>query len=88
MTPAAVLDVARDALLTILLVSGPILIVGLAVGIAVSLLQALTQIQEQTLVFVPKIIAIFGVLLLLLPFIGDIMAGQTARLMSRIATGG
>jgi flagellar biosynthetic protein FliQ len=88
MTPAAVLDVARDALLTILLVSGPILIVGLAVGVAVSLLQALTQIQEQTLVFVPKIIAIFGVLLLLLPFIGDVMASQTARLMSRIATGG
>ena len=88
MTPAAVLDVARDALLTILLVSGPILVVGLAVGVAVSLLQALTQIQEQTLVFVPKIIAIFGVLLLLLPFIGDVMASQTARLMSRIATGG
>jgi flagellar biosynthetic protein FliQ len=88
MTPAVVLDVARDALLTILLVSGPILIVGLAVGVAVSLLQALTQIQEQTLVFVPKIIAIFGVLLLLLPFIGDVMASQTARLMSRIATGG
>ncbi|WP_163602887.1 flagellar biosynthetic protein FliQ, partial [Klebsiella pneumoniae] len=64
MTPADILDVARDGILTVILVSAPLMIVGLVVGVAVSLVQALTQIQEQTLVFVPKIIAIFATMLL------------------------
>ncbi len=88
MTPAIVLDVARDALLTTLIVSGPLLVVGLVVGIVVSLFQALTQIQEQTLVFVPKILAVFATFLLLMPFIGDAMSSQMTRLMARIASGG
>jgi Bacterial export proteins, family 3 len=56
MTGPEVMDVARDAIVTLILVTTPLMAVGLIVGVAVSLLQALTQIQEATLVFVPKIL--------------------------------
>jgi flagellar biosynthetic protein FliQ len=82
-----VLDVARDAIWTIVLVSSPLMLVGLVVGVAISLLQALTQIQEQTLVFVPKILAIFVTLLLALPFMADVLHSHMMRLTSRIAGG-
>lgn len=58
----------REAILLIIKLSLPILVVALAVGVIISLLQALTQIQEQTLTFVPKMLAVFGLLVLLLPF--------------------
>ena len=87
MTGAEVLDVARDAIWTIVIVSLPLLLVGLVVGVAISLVQALTQIQEQTLVFVPKILAIFVTLLLALPFMADAMHGQMMRISSRIIGG-
>lgn len=63
-----ILDVAREAIFLSIQLSAPILLVGLAVGLAIGLLQALTQIQEITLVFVPKIIAIFLGMFLLLPW--------------------
>ena len=75
MTGPEVLDVARDAIVTLVLVSSPLMLVGLAVGVAISLFQALTQIQEMTLVFVPKILAIFVAMLLALPFMADVAAG-------------
>ncbi|KQW22386.1 flagellar biosynthetic protein FliQ [Afipia sp. Root123D2] len=87
MTGAEVLDVARDAIWTIVIVSLPLLLVGLVVGVAISLVQALTQIQEQTLVFVPKILAIFVTLLLALPFMADALHGQMMRISSRIIAG-
>ncbi|KPF98916.1 flagellar biosynthesis protein FliQ [Rhodopseudomonas palustris] len=87
MTGPETLDVARDAIWTIVIVSGPLMVVGLVVGVAVSLVQALTQIQEQTLVFVPKIIAIFITLVLTLPFMADQMHVEMLRISSRI-TGG
>ena len=59
MTGPEVLDVARDAISTLILVAAPLMLVGLVVGVVISLFQALTQIQEMTLVFVPKILAIF-----------------------------
>ena len=59
MTGPEVLDVARDAIYTLIMVASPVMLVGLAVGVAISLLQALTQIQEMTIAFVPKILAIF-----------------------------
>ena len=59
MTGPEVIDVARDAIYTLIIVSAPVMLVGLIVGVVVSLFQALTQIQEQTLAFVPKILAIF-----------------------------
>jgi flagellar biosynthesis protein FliQ len=87
MTGPEVLDVARDAILTLLIVSAPLMLVGLVVGVAISLFQALTQIQEMTLTFVPKILAMFFALLVALPFMGDAMQGHMARLMARIAGG-
>jgi len=60
-----IIDLARELLLTALIISGPILLVGLAVGVSVSLFQALTSIQEQTLSMVPKMIAVIVVVLLL-----------------------
>ena len=74
MTGAETLDVARDAIWTIVVVSSPLMVIGLVVGVVVSLFQALTQIQEQTLIFVPKILAIFVTLLLALPFMADLAA--------------
>ena len=73
MTGAEVLDIARDAILTLLIVSAPLMLVGLVVGVAISLFQALTQIQEMTLTFVPKILAMFFAMLVALPFMGDAM---------------
>ncbi len=87
MTGAETLDVARDAIWTIVVVSSPLMVVGLVVGVVVSLFQALTQIQEQTLVFVPKIIAIFVTLLLALPFMADALESHMMRISSRIIGG-
>ena len=84
MTGGETLDVARDAIWTIVVVSSPLMVVGLVVGVVVSLFQALTQIQEQTLVFVPKILAIFVTLLLALPFMADSMHSHMMRISSRI----
>jgi len=87
MNGAEVLDVARDGILTLLWVAAPLMIVALVVGVAISLVQALTQIQEMTLVFVPKIIAIFVALMVALPFMGDLMNGYMGRIASRIISG-
>ncbi|MEW6073157.1 MAG: flagellar biosynthetic protein FliQ [Planctomycetota bacterium] len=66
-----VIDLAQELLLTALLISGPVLLVGLIVGVSVSLFQALTSVQEQTLSLVPKMIAVVCVALLMLaPAIG------------------
>ena len=82
------LDVARDAIFTLVLVSSPLMLVGLAIGVAISLFQALTQIQEMTLVFVPKILAIFVAMLIVLPFMADVLQGQMARIAARIISMG
>lgn len=87
MSGPEVLDVARDAIITLVLVSSPLMLVGLAVGVAISLFQALTQIQEMTLIFVPKILAIFGTMLIALPFMADSLQGYMARLAARIMGG-
>ena len=87
MTGPEVLDVARDSIMTLVYVSSPLMIVGLVVGVVISLLQALTQIQEQTLVFVPKILAIFVTLLLALPFMADSLHSHMMRISSRIIGG-
>jgi len=69
------------------LVSSPLMLIGLAVGVAISLFQALTQIQEMTLVFVPKILAIFIAMLVALPFMADTLQGHMTRIALRIAGG-
>jgi flagellar biosynthetic protein FliQ len=88
MTGAEVLDVARDGIWVLIIVSAPMMIVGLVVGVVIALFQALTQIQEMTLVFVPKIIAIFITMLIALPFMGEAMAGYMTRIADMIVTGG
>lgn len=87
MTGPEVLDVARDAIVTLLIVSLPLMLVGLVIGVVVSLLQALTQIQEATLVFVPKIIAIFVALLIALPFMADKLHANFIRITTHITSG-
>lgn len=87
MTGPETLDVARDAIWTIVIVSGPLMVVGLLVGVVVSLVQALTQIQEQSLVFVPKILAVFATMMLTLPFMGDALSSYMLRISSQIIGG-
>lgn len=85
MTGAEVLDVGRDAIWLTLQLCAPVLIVGLVVGVAIGLFQALTQIQEATLVYAPKIVAIFISLLLALPLMGALMSGFMRQIAARIA---
>jgi flagellar biosynthetic protein FliQ len=87
MTGPEVIDVARDSIWTLVLVASPLMLVGLIVGVAISLLQALTQIQEMTLAFVPKILAIFVAMLLALPFMADALQGHMTRMAARIIGG-
>lgn len=88
MTGDAILDLAREGIWVMIIIAGPMMIVGLVVGVVIALFQALTQIQEMTLVFVPKILAIFVTLLLTLPFMGAILNSYMARLADMIITGG
>ena len=85
MNGAEVLDIGRDAIWLTIQLSAPVLIVGLVVGVGIGLLQALTQIQEATLVYTPKIVAIFLSLLLFLPMMGALMSGFMREIAARIA---
>jgi flagellar biosynthetic protein FliQ len=87
MTGPEVMDVARDAIVTLILVASPLMLVGLIVGVIISLLQALTQIQETTLVFVPKILAIFLAMLIALPFMADRLHSNFLRIAAHIISG-
>jgi flagellar biosynthetic protein FliQ len=87
MTGPEVLDVAREAIYTLVIVSAPVMLVGLVVGVVISLLQALTQIQEQTIAFVPKILAIFVSLLIALPFMAERLHMEMLRIAARIISG-
>jgi len=84
MNGSEVLDVGRDAIWLTLQLCAPILIVGLVVGVAIGLLQALTQIQEATLVYAPKILAIFLALLVFLPVMGALMSAFMIQIAARI----
>jgi flagellar biosynthetic protein FliQ len=81
-----VLDIARDAIFVMLKIGAPIMAVALLIGLAISLVQALTQIQEMTLSFVPKILVMFVSLLLLLPFMISTLSTFTERLADRIVS--
>ena len=80
-----VLDLGRDALWTTVWMCAPVMIAGLVVGLLIAFFQALTQIQEMTLVFVPKIIAIFAALLIFLPLMGALLAGFAEQIFTRLA---
>lgn len=87
MTGAEVLDIARDAIWVTVKISAPTMLVGLAVGLVVALVQALTQIQEMTLAFIPKILAIFLVLIFTLPFMSDVLNAFMTRITEQIVAG-
>jgi flagellar biosynthetic protein FliQ len=88
MTGGEVLDVAREAVWTMIFVASPIMIVGLLVGVVIALFQALTQIQEMTLVFVPKILAIFVTILITLPFMSQLLQSFMGRVTEMILASG
>jgi len=66
--PSLVLDIGKNALLTVLIVAGPLLLGGLVIGLSVGIFQAVTQIHEMTLTFIPKILTIVIILLILMPW--------------------
>ncbi len=88
MNESDVIDIARESIIVMLEVGGPILILGLIVGILVSLIQTVTQIQEATLAFVPKLLVIGIALVVMLPFMMQSLGGFTQRLFERIASMG
>ena len=81
------LELIRSAIWTVIIASGPAVGAAMLVGIAIALLQALTQVQEATLTFVPKILAIFAVMVLMAPFIAAQIYGFCEIVFSRIETG-
>ncbi len=88
MTEAEAIEVVRDALFTTIIVSLPLMLIALVVGVAISLFQALTQLQEQTLTFVPKILLMFVAMVFLLPFMNSHLKTFTERIMDRIVAVG
>jgi len=88
MTQNQVLYMAREAVGAVLLVGGPILGVALLVGLLVSIFQSMTQIQEQTLSFIPKVVAVAVVMLLLGPWMLSVLTAYTTNLLTQLATFG
>lgn len=78
------IDLGREAIIVMLKISGPILAVGLVVGVIVALFQALTSLQEMTLTFVPKIVVMFFSIVFLLPYIYTTLSGFTLTLFDRM----
>ena len=86
MSHTLVVDLARNAIFLALLLAAPMLLVALGVGLIVSVLQAVTQIQEQTLAFVPKLIAVGAIFLLALPWMLQLAVRYTTELFRSIPT--
>jgi flagellar biosynthetic protein FliQ len=84
MTPGTVMEIGRQALETTLMISAPVLIAALAIGLIISIFQAATQINEATLQFVPKLVAVFLVLILLGPWMLQYMMDYIQRLFGSI----
>jgi flagellar biosynthesis protein FliQ len=78
------LEFARQSILVMLKVASPIMLIGLLVGLTVAIFQALTSIQEMSLTFVPKILAVFISLIILLPFMFDVMTKYMESVVDRI----
>ncbi len=86
MSHTLVVDLARNAILLAFVLAGPMLVVALGVGLLVSIFQAVTQIQEQTLAFVPKLIAVAVVFLVALPWMLQLSVKYTSELFRSIPT--
>ena len=87
MNDLEVLDISREAIFTLLKVVSPVLLVSLFIGLIIGIFQALTQIQEMTLAFVPKIICVFLALVMLFPFMYNQMQTLSDSLFAKIAGG-
>lgn len=79
-----IVDLARELIMVVLVIAGPIMLVGLVVGLSVSLIQALTSVQEQTLSLVPKMLAVMGTTLLLLAPALQYLGDYTSRVLRRL----
>ena len=86
MTQELIIGLGQQAVLMMVLLAGPLLAVSLVVGLVVSIFQAVTQVNEMTLTFVPKVIAIFAVLILLGPWMLQMLLGYTANTFAQMAT--
>jgi flagellar biosynthesis protein FliQ len=84
---ADALDIAQAAIWTVIVASGPAVLAAMIVGVAIAFVQALTQVQEMTLTFVPKILAIFVTVAISAPFIGAQISIFTNIVFSRIESG-
>ena len=85
MTPESVVEIGQYAMKTVVLVAGPMLLAGMVVGLVISIFQAATQINEMTMTFVPKIITVFVVLVISLPWAIAQLTGFTVAMFERIA---
>lgn len=85
MTPAEVIDISREGIVVILKIGTPIMLVALLVGVVISFFQALTQIQEMTISFIPKMIATFGVIFMLIPYMSHVMTRYVHDIFNLIA---
>jgi len=84
MSDGVIVSITQDALMTAMLVSAPILIVSLVIGLVISVFQAMTQINEVTLTFVPKILGVFAVAAIMGPWMVGTMVSYTTRLYSTL----
>jgi flagellar biosynthetic protein FliQ len=84
MDAALAIDIGRQALWITLILSGPLLLIGLVVGLFIGVFQAVTQINEMTLTFIPKILAVFGAFTFLLPWMAIMMIDYTVDLINKI----
>jgi flagellar biosynthetic protein FliQ len=88
MTPEQVTDMGRLTIETLLLISAPLMLVALIVGLIIALFQALTSIQEMTLTFVPKILLVFMFMIMVMPWMGDVLNSYALEIFNMMATRG
>lgn len=88
MSPELVIDLGRNAVETVFLTASPMMVSGVVIGLIVSIFQAATQIQEQTLSFIPKIVAVLGALILCAPWIMDVMLSFTKQVLTSMLISG
>ena len=86
MAPEYVIKLGQDTLLLVLYIAGPVLLVALVVGLMVSIFQAVTQIHEMTLTFIPKILAVVAVVTLIMPWMIRRMLDFTVQIIQSIPT--
>lgn len=86
MTPDAAAQLGKDTIYVVLLVSGPMLAAGLVIGLAVSILQALTQVHEMTITFIPKIVGMAATVIIFLPWMLRVMLAFTAKMIAVMPT--